>query len=438
MRARLRTNRSVARSAQYAPAVFVIIATSVLGTTATAQSSAEEDPMLQDMAVEYYAAKYRVSVEEARARVGLQDRAAGIEDRIEAVLGDEFAGIWYDHTDRGRLKIGISRAADTLSAEVLGAVRDHGVAENADLVAVRFALAELERIQESVRESLMDMILSGHARTSQNPRLNKVMVTALATLPTEEERRIAQLSAMEGVTVRRVNASTLAGRAEACNVTYCNPPLRGARLMHSTWDSCTMAFAARHRVNTDLLLLVTAGHCIWGGGPYFWAKDEAGVNHYAAENYGYVLGGVSGKDAGVVRIITGPWFPPAPLASVIVKSSSMTTYNPNYKIHQDSFSSLGQLLCMTGSATGTRCAEVSDLGADQVIEWDNVDFLLKNTGELDTCGTGYTDSGGPIYKKHKAYGIHLGSVGGPFHCYAFYQGIRGAENALNVDILLSP
>jgi hypothetical protein len=31
----------------------------------------------------------------------LQDRAEGIDDRLVALLGDQFAGLWFDHSDRG-------------------------------------------------------------------------------------------------------------------------------------------------------------------------------------------------------------------------------------------------------------------------------------------------------------------------------------------------
>jgi hypothetical protein len=40
----------------------------------------------------------------------------------------------------------------------------------------------------------MDMILAGRARTSQNPKWNTVVVTAIATLPANEELRIYEAS----------------------------------------------------------------------------------------------------------------------------------------------------------------------------------------------------------------------------------------------------
>lgn len=43
------------------------------------------------------------------------------------------------------------------------------------------------------------------------------------------------------------------------------------------------------------------------------------------------------------------------------------------------------------------------------------------------------DSGAPVFANGTAYGIHSGFSGS----YAMYQGIRGAENALNVDVIFN-
>lgn len=53
----------------------------------------------------------------------------------------------------------------------------------------------------------------------------------------------------------------------------------------------------------------------------------------------------------------------------------------------------------------------------------------------DACHFVDGDSGAPVYKKNKGYGLLVGDVDSFAHCYAMYQGIRAAENALNVDIL---
>ena len=45
-----------------------------------------------------------------------------------------------------------------------------------------------------------------------------------------------------------------------------------------------------------------------------------------------------------------------------------------------------------------------------------------------------TRTPGPNYASHRAYGLTSGYVPGADPCRSFYQGIRGAQNLLNVDV----
>jgi hypothetical protein len=413
---------------------LAVVAATSCGFLTNAWAAESEDPPLQRLAAEHYAGKYDVSVEEATLRVGLQDRAAGIDDRLAQVLGPDFAGLWYDHADRGRLKIGLTRAGEVRTAEVTRVINEFALGDEAQMVPVRFSIAELERKQESIRESLMAMVSSGHALTSYNPRLNSIIVETLNVLPPAEETLIRQVSTQEGVTIRRTGATTLAGETLSCIINFCDPPLRGGRWM----DGCTAGFMARHKVNTSHILVLTAGHCIAHRGlsSVWWTRDEAASWQEIGPGYGYTFGGGPGRDAGVIFVDPAKfWATPAPVPRVVVKDSPLTSYDPNYKIKHDSGSVLGQLLCVTGGRSGTHCAEVSDLGSDFLTE-DG--FVLKNLGELDWCQAMSGDSGAPIYKAKRAYGLLVGHVDSTFHCFTAYQGVRGAQAGLNVGILLSP
>jgi hypothetical protein len=403
-----------------------------------------EDPGLQQIAADYYAKKYRVSAGEAQRRLAIQDRAAGIDDDLTKTLGDQYAGIWYDHADRGRLKIGMTRRAMARVSEVSSVLKRYGVASLADLKPVRFTLADLERKQDDVRNSIMDMVSRGDAVTGYDTKFNRVVVTALVKLPPEEQVRVKNLTRREGVIVRRVDVPTLRGTFDSCNVTYCNPPFRGGREIDGPAVICTAAFMARQHDTGDLLAM-TAGHCIFfGGNPTgSWkATDEANNSLAIGPSYGYVFSGSVGMDAGVVSIAPANfWATPPPMPALVVKPSSITTYDPEYAIYHDSWSSLGQILCRTGRTTGTHCAEVSGLGKDfvGVFSANGPGYLIRQMGELDMCLAQGGDSGAPVYKMHRAYGIFSASISAkPWHCFESYQGIRGAEGALNVDILLAP
>jgi hypothetical protein len=58
-------------------------------------------------------------------------------------------------------------------------------------------------------------------------------------------------------------------------------------------------------------------------------------------------------------------------------------------------------------------------------------------GELEACDAKSGDSGGPLYKNKKAYGIHSSTGGSIFDCDEFYQGIRTAQNSMKVDLIFN-
>ena len=406
---------------------------------------ASEDADVQRIASAYYAKKYSVDLREAERRLTIQDRGAGIEDDIVKVLGDQYAGVWYDEADAGKLKIGMTQAAGKHADEVRQITDRYGIAAATDLVAVRFTEAELEAIQSCVRKSIEDMIEAGRARTSYNTKSNTVVVTALATLPRLEEARVKGLAEISGVIVRRVDVPALLSKLNACNVTFCNPPFRGGRFIRrvTTHAECTAAFIARDNTNPNQLWVLTAGHCIFFAGLPWEAKDES--NNFSVIGFSafFSFSGAPGRDAGKISISSGGgWATPTALPAVVVKSSSnpldsiiFTNYNPNYEIKATSLSSIGKVLCRTGMKTGTECGTVIELGADESsVGPDGKTFTFHHMGRLDVCDTQNGDSGGPLYKTHLAFGIYSGTG----DCYEVYQGVRAAESALNVKVIVAP
>jgi hypothetical protein len=430
-----------------------------------------EDPLVQQVASTYYANKYHVDLNEAERRISIQDRAAGIEEDIASVLGDQFAGIWYDEDDGGKLKIGMTPAVENRADDVRRVAERYDVSADTDLVTVRFTQAELEQKQDDVRKRIADIVDAGHARTSYNTKLNMVVVTAVAKLPPPEEARVNDLTKGLGITVRRVDVPMLRGKLVACNVTFCNPPFRGGRGIRQGGDidptsnfpfsDCTAAFVARDNTNPSQLWVLTAGHCIFFAGFPWEAKDEANKWSVVGFSAFASFSGAPGKDAGKISISStsngGGWATPTALPAVVVKSSAnlvwhvwdgglpslplveivVTTYNPNYEITATSWSSIGQVLCRTGMMTGTECGAVSELGADESsVGPDGKTYTFKDMGEINVCGAKNGDSGGPLYKAHRAYGMLSSTLDDP--CFEAYQGVHGAETALNVKVILAP
>ena len=403
-----------------------------------------EDAIVQELAVKYYAAKHRVEPERAKQRLEIQDRAAGIEDKLAALLGEQYAGIWYDADDEGRLKIGLTRDAAANAGEIWRIVDAFALAAETDLVEVRYSELELEHLRDAVRGEIADMVDSARASTGYDTRSNSVVVRALTHLSKREEALIRRLETTPGISVRRIDAPSLAGRLDACRITACNPPLRGGRRITGL-GMCTAAFIAQ-QPNDPNLWVMTAGHCLYFnalfGGGYKWsARDESPSDHMIGFYVNYTFATSAGRDAGEIWVVPSEfWAAPAPIAAVVVKASDDTTYNPTYEIRATSRSSIGQTLCRTGGVTGSECGEVVLLGADESAHGpDGYMYVTHNMGEIDVCGADGGDSGGPIYKQHRAFGIYSGHVDvGPAFCWEFYQGIRDAEKVLNLKVLLAP
>lgn len=410
---------------------------------ASGRAVAQEDTGLQQLAAQHYAQTHHVDLREALRRLAIQDRAAGIDDELSLLLGDQYAGIWYDADDAGRLKIGIAPGAEVQSEAVRRLVDAYGLGDEADLVAVHYTEAQLQDMQDAVRGKLDDMIRAGHASTSYNTKSNAVIVTVPARLPADEAARLMDLSGSAWIALRRVGVASLLGEYDTCNITYCNPPFRGGREIRSPkLGSCTAAFVAESRLYPYHFWALTAGHCIFLGGPTWNARNEANAwNLLGNAAYFYFAGGPGlGNDAGMVRMSDGGyWMMPTPIPALIVKGSISTVYDPTYAVHQTAFSSVGQMICRTGQTTGTECGEVTDLGADFSAWIEGTLYTTHNLGEVDTCSADGGDSGGPVYKLHRAYGIFTAEISaGPAFCHEFYQGLRGAEKLLNVSVLTSP
>ena len=64
----------------------------------------------------------------------------------------------------------------------------------------------------------------------------------------------------------------------------------------------------------------------------------------------------------------------------------------------------GHVLCRTGMMTGTECGDLSELDADETsVGPDGKTFTFRKMGEINVCGAKNGDSGGPLYKKHRAF-----------------------------------
>ena len=194
-----------------------------------------------------------------------------------------------------------------------------------------------------------------------------------------------------------------------------------------------------HRCTGTLLsdeVFLTAGHCVDSGGTKH--THVANGNEVAigpVHNYTFGPGG----DMGIIRILdTGYWKPKAWVYVTASNGGYPTTKNESYTISGTGYSSalIGQYLCKTGKTSGTSCGKVEAIGV--TVNYSSEGVTVHNLGRanIHICKG---DSGGPLYVKHVAYGLVSGLrfYPGNNQCgdTLYYQGVKGAADAMNVVLL---
>lgn len=98
-----------------------------------------------------------------------------------------------------------------------------------------------------------------------------------------------------------------------------------------------------------------------------------------------------------------------------------------------------RILRVSGAAHGSRCITVEKINA--TFKDKDSDVKVKHVARARGCGVTKGDSGGPVYKKHLAYGMLVGMnnrrppIFGKTVCHVYYQGIGNAEELLGADVL---
>jgi hypothetical protein len=392
-----------------------------------APRSAESGPDT-DVEAPGFARERGISLDEARQRLGWQRVAPDLGQQLDEELGDRFGGIWVDVHDGDRIKIGIVDGPDPdTSAMVQQAAEALGLTEGYDLVSTRHPMAALEEDNDWLGTEIARVNRDATATLAAGlrPDLNAVELQA----PVEGDLTEDQQGLIDEATDRlgdRLVVGSYEGRPEAraCVYPYCDPPLRGG-IRIANGAGCTGAFIAKSKVD-DKLYQLTAGHCAYQHYSDWSTKFTDGSTHVIGPVWTWWWWG--GGDMSILRINNVPGWNPK--AWVYVTSGPDTTADSTYHISSDNLSVLGMRICTTGAFYGhSDCGYVTQLGL--TMTYSNV--TVHHLGRASFCGT-QGDSGSPMYALHVAYGLQ---VSGFSECDSVYQGIRAAENVLNVNVLHS-
>lgn len=422
--------------ARLACVVAVLLVTGGVPTTASASALAPdtEDPGVQAAAAGWYAAHHGVSMSTAYDRLQIQDAADVVLGKVPDVLGDRWAGAWFDAANSGRLKIAVVAAAGvpkgagvTLAKSILST---NGVDQYSDFVAVPSSWRDLANAQGDVDRQLADLLAAGRITTSLDVSRNSVVIDTVNDLRSDETTAIQ--SALEAAPVAMVtrvtDRPTLRAETAACafldttfaNELFCDPPLRGGVVIGGSQKLCTAGLKVRGRSGNQPWLL-TAGHCVADAPGQVWQTRFANgslhdIGKYHSFKFGPETSSTSGTDWALIAIDNPSGWNASTWPSVWVglAPGNQTTKNENYPIQASAYPSKGTTVCGTSgfplpgsqSSYHTYCGGVTQENVTANVSAPGGGFVtLTGLTRTNLCTGRGGASGGPLYKNNNGYGI---------------------------------
>lgn len=461
-----RLNRPIATSVMAVAAVIgalvaPITLTSTVGATAPAVSTVAAISVQQiDPAARAIAAQQHLTLAQAETRLSWQRAVPSLNTALSSQLSAAtFGGIWIAPNDGDRVMVGIVGLTLHVRVIVMRAVRAVGLSAATDMVPVKYSLGQLVEADTWMAAQLDKLssreVSAVHLDVGYSPDVNRVLLgVAGRNLTAGEQALVGRARARYGNLVQVV--ALPAGSAEAMPLDctdnlsigqFCNAPLRGGIeifTVNSQGKSqrgiCTGGFIARGR-SSGALYQFTAGHCaveVPNGGTNRWATGFANLTGHVIGTMHHAIWGPSGDVA--ILSINNPTGWHLPQGWVAVMAGPNTTLNEEYPISSAQYSTQGARICESGAASGSICGIVKELG----VSWcygplGQACTRVNNLGEASFCGKP-GDSGAPVFAAHQAFGlvvalqtnIYGNCVGG-----TFYQGIIGASNAMNVNVVFA-
>lgn len=459
-----RLNRSVtaviiaAAAVIAAPAAPVTLASTSRAAAPTGSAIVTTPAQQVDPAARAIAAEQHVTLAQAEIELSWQQAVPSLNTAISRQLpASTFGGIWIAPKDGDRVKVGVVGLIPGVRAIVMQAVRAVGLSRATDLVPVKYSIGQLVSADNWLTVQLDKLSARSHGQidldVAYRTDLNQVQLgVAGHNLTAEEQALVAHAKARYGDLVQVVDQPAGSARATALDCTdnlsvgqYCNPPLRGGIeifTVNSQGQSqpglCTGGFIASSRTDGKFYLF-TAGHCaveVPNGATNSWATGFANLSGHLIGTMHHYIWGPSGDKA--ILNINNPTGWDLPQGWVAVMAGPNTTLNEEYPISSAQYSTQGERVCESGEASGSICGTVEALG----VSWcygspGQLCTQVNNLGEASFCGK-KGDSGAPVFAAHQAFGLVVAlqtNISGNCAGGTFYQGIIGASNAMNVNIV---
>jgi streptogrisin C len=457
---------AIAAAALVLPAALALPANygSSIGTSSPAAPAATANPARgADPAALELAAQQHVSLAQAEIRLSWQRAVPSLNTALSRQLpAAAFGGIWIASNDGDRVQVGLVGADSRIQATVMRAVGAAGLSAATDIVPVRYSASQVVAADAWLSKQMGKLARAGSSPfpldVAYRMDLNRVVLgVAGRSLTAAEQALVRRAKAQYGDLVRVVSqpSGTAVGTAllgctypsgAAGAFPFCDAPLRGGITIWSNTSSgligyCTGGFIATDNA-TGQYYLFTAGHCAADVGTGNWYTKFAsdGSQHTVGTVQRYAFG--YGGDEAIINI-NNPTGWMLPQGWVDAQGQNSTT-NQNYPITSAQYSTQGARVCGTGQGTEyLQCGTVVALGvSDDECDLPNVLTCtwVTNLGEASFVAHS-GDSGGPVFASNQAFGLvveqHEYWNGLYWTPGTAYQGIIGAESALNANIVLA-
>jgi Trypsin len=377
----------------------------------------------------------------------------GLVSRLEAALGDDFGGVWFDPAT-AQLHVGGTSPPSRRSAEAVAAAA--GMAGSVTVSSVRSSWAELEAAQERLNRHLADLFARGEVRTSVAPDRNAVVIGLGRDVSAPRRSELARESAAAGVDVSIETAATphLIGRPKArCakhveKKGYCDKPIAaGVKIQAKNGYECTAGPAVFNKDRTTAAkatetFILTAGHCVTNGGgngAEWFAFTKVGEARLIGKAVDSIHGAAVKFDVAVIKVDNpGEWVDAGntPVPPTIVPWEEETP--EPYAVTGQGTPVKGSEVCFSGQVKGTGCTKVKELN---VTEFFKTGTTIEKLVEVEGAPTGFGDSGSPWFSKAntgEVLGTLVGETEGKNDVFQLlstsFEKLK-AEKALDLELL---
>lgn len=417
--------------------VGIAIWLALSGESAPVASANSAEALSPDIA--YLVENFGVSVEEATARLIVQDAVPALVMRIMDEHPNDVAGVWIDHRRGGAVVIGIVGGFNPTLAEDIAQdfpFRERLQYETGKSFSYTYLIDSLYEIDSSRNtwHALRGESFGFRLNTQDNHI--EIVFDGSSTSSSFYEN---ELTAKYGDAVRYV-AEPYTQFNDTCDPFACDPPLRGGIQINNVTRSslCTLGFVAADKPAppATAFYALTAGHCTKTADVYR-QKISTGVTK--------IIGPTSQSiDVGWVdaaAILVAPSGGPLKAAGPAYWSPSRWVYHDPFaqslqirnKIVQPAAAVPGIFVCRSGYASNAQCGPIIRTFAapHPVLAFVGLDNSMLL--ETDLCSAN-GDSGGPVYTRYNESGIPAGTAFGVHSSSSVNSSCHSAETSYHTHI----